>query len=72
MRGTRSRRSRPLLASPPQAAPVLSVSSMSAWSSGAYGKTVKTVVTRAILTVKTEVEAVMARLAFATPSACDL
>ena len=26
----------------------------------------------AILTVKTEVEAVMARLAFATPSACDL
>ena len=34
--------------------------------------TVKTVVTRAILTVKTEVEAVMARLAFATPSACDL
>ena len=32
----------------------------------------KTVVTRAILTVKTEVEAVMARLAFATPSACDL
>ena len=30
------------------------------------------VVTRAILTVKTEVEAVMARLAFATPSACDL
>ena len=34
--------------------------------------TVKTVVTRAILTVKTEVEAVMARLAHATPSACDL
>ena len=27
---------------------------------------------RAILTVKTEVEAVMARLGFATPSACDL
>ena len=27
---------------------------------------------RAILTVKTEVEAVMARLAFATSSACDL
>ena len=35
-------------------------------------KTVKTVVTGAILTVKTEVEAVMTRLAFATPSAYDL
>ena len=33
--GNRSRHSRPLLASPPQAAPVLAVSSMSAWSSGA-------------------------------------